>query len=191
MAHTVEAILKLRKRVKKAKHSTDELLDILNVLKQSQITRRVLEQTGIGKTVAKLSSKNKHEGVRSVANELLKEWKSIASREKKSDAKVDGNGSAAILPADDLRKRVCTMLLKEFQDAGFSDSTRLSVCVAIEKAMYLKFDKNTQSKEYKGKFRSLKFNLGKNSEIRGKLLQGKVTAGAVVDMKASEVSRKL
>ena len=186
MAESVETIAKLKKKLKKAKDSAGTALDILGVLQRATITRGILEQTGIGKTVAKLSSKSKDPGVKSAAEALLKTWRSIATKEKQ--AKKGGSAGESSLPTDDLRKRVCTMLQKEFSNPSVSEKAKLSVCVGIEKAMFVKFNKNTQSKEYKGKFRSLKFNLGKNADLRTTLINGKVSPEELVSMKASEVS---
>jgi len=92
------------------------------------------------------------------------------------------------LPDDKVRNRVCTLLKDAFKsDAGVEHDAKLAVAVSIESAMMNEFGMS-DCKEYKAKFRTLKFNLSKNSELRKDLIEGLIDPRRVVIMKPEELA---
>lgn len=65
------------------------------------------------------------------------------------------------------RRRVCKLLEGTFKAEKDTQAGVISsLCVAIEEAMFQGNGKDAKSKQYKAKFRTLKFNLSKNAELR-------------------------
>lgn len=191
MARSIDEIIDLKRKLKK-ETSSDGVLDILKVLDKLQVTRKILEDTRIGKTIAKIATKsNFADEVTALAKSLLKRWKKTAKMERNSTSPKGAEDTA--IPKDETRKKVCYMFKETFTgkengiDEGKNTGRELEISVQIETAMFNAYGSDPQAKEYKAKFRSLKFNLGKNEHIRNQLLEGTVKPEELVSMKPAEV----
>jgi len=197
----IEEILKHKKVLKKEENSQDAVLDALRLLDEAKITKKILKITGIGKAIAKLSKRTEDEKVGKVAKKLLKKLKEMVANEKegsKNEANKESvldkntmtNSNSNTIPSDPRRSKVCELLMAAFAD-GEGDDVKVKkqeVAIEIEDSMFQLYKQDPKSKDYAAKFRSLKFNLSKNKELRADLLTGSVQPKTVVSMTAEELA---
>jgi len=200
---TVEDILDLKRVLIKEKTSAAAVSDVLNSLEKFPVNRDILKKTGIVKTIHSIVVKENRDilgdKVVTKANELIRLWKSKHSKQvakgslKRADSLISVETAAtkleeADMPEDPMRKRVCTLLRDTFKDdADFDEKTKMSTAIRIEESMLNLFQRK-ESKEYKAKFRTLKFNLAKNHELRKEILNGYISTNRVVSMKPEELA---
>jgi len=202
----VEAVAALKKRLKKEKESEQAVVEILREIRHTDdINEAVLRATGIGKTVSKLAKRSESDKVVAAANKLLKKLRARVEKDKqkaeqrKKEKSSSGSekvevkakptppaARSASLPEDPRRSKVCQLLMASFTDDS-EKAAKETVCVAIEEAMFVEF-KDAKSKEYSAKFRSLKFNLAKNKQLREDLASAKIDPKDVVKMTAEQLA---
>lgn len=177
-----ELLIKLKKRLNENKNSLAELSSCLDELEKIKINKDLLKLTGIGGSIATLSSKSKFLEIQERSKNLVKKWKK--SFEPKLIKKQEVQ--KVVLPR---RVQAKNLLMKAFTDTEDKEKVE-AICNRVEICLFRKFDENTDSKEYKTKLRSLKFNLTKNAELRVELLEGNLKPFTLSEMSSDELVSK-
>lgn len=96
-------------------------------------------------------------------------------------------------PSDEKRKKTINILLAVFasklETSFATDSTIQKVCVEIEQEIY-KINGSASSESYKEKFRTLKYHINDNDDLRNKILNSEVSAQELCKMSSAELANE-
>ena len=139
--------------------------ELLAQLKSIQVTYEILKETKIAKTIKHLEKK--YPGLKYPVRDLIDRWRAVAKLKKKPEDKP--------IHLEDSRNKVVKMLIELLGNR--------QVSIEIEEELH-KFG----STAYASKFRSLKFNLSKNKDLRERVAAGVVSAGELVKMNPKDMA---
>eukprot|EP00743_Colponemidia_sp_Colp-15_P004416 GILK01004762.1.p1 GENE.GILK01004762.1~~GILK01004762.1.p1 ORF type:complete len:291 (-),score=57.42 GILK01004762.1:149-1021(-) len=213
-----DEIMRLRKQLLKAVDGdeTTRVVEILKALKNQPVNLEILESTKIGKPVNKLR-KHENKEIAKVATVLVEQWKQAAANgaerkerpssqpAKSPSPSPPASGSSAGTPRaspqnppgprpsstgvqsrDKVREILWQSIGQKYSDEDH-DPHRLAA--DIEQVMFDTLGGSDNS-AYKGKARSLKFNLSdpKNPELNRRVLAGVITPATLVAMDAKDMA---
>jgi DNA-directed RNA polymerase subunit M/transcription elongation factor TFIIS len=159
----LEIIREIHDQIKDSDES--RFRELLNQLKSIQVSYEILKETKIAKTIKRLEKK--YPGLKYPVRDLIDRWRAVAKLKKKSEDKP--------IHLEDSRNKVVKMLMDLLKDRQIS--------IEIEEELH-KFG----SSSYASKFRSLKFNLSKNEELRAKVVNRVISPEELVKMNPKDMA---
>jgi transcription elongation factor S-II len=181
--------------------------DVLSILKETPIDKKMLQETGLGKIVAKIRDKSVDALVKKKAKELVDLWKYLVktdSKDKKSDQadqqidsgetnsrieiEVDLTQKHSVPITDDpKRDKVRNVLFKALLPR--SDADEREPADVAEEIESICFEKLSE-KDYFTQIRSIKFNLTdpKNLDFKQKCLRGYFEVDRYPSLKAEDMA---
>lgn len=154
---TLEIVKEHQQQLKRSEEDSSK--EILIILKSVPMTFEVLKETKVAKTIKKVEKR--FPPLRYLVRDLIDKWRAIVKTKKKSEEKP--------LHLEDSRNRVILLLTESL---GVQ-----SLAIEIEEALHV-----TEKANYAHKARSLKFNLGKNLQLKTSVLNGEITPHDLVKM---------
>eukprot|EP00924_Labyrinthula_sp_SR-Ha-C_P010684 maker-scaffold_49-snap-gene-1.92-mRNA-1 protein AED:0.32 eAED:0.32 QI:125/1/1/1/1/1/2/71/272 len=186
----MEEVKFLRKELKKNQENEEILLESLEKLSRMDVNRKILKESGVGKSVASLASKANFDTVKIEAKKLLKKWKENVKHREMSAVSVSSTeksvDDSSEFPEEKVRAQACKFFLSAFPKSSAAKKAK-HIAIEIEKELYSLFDESL-SKDYKVKVRSLKFNLSKNSVLIQNLIEDKLSPSDLVKMSSEELA---
>ncbi|KAL0207422.1 hypothetical protein P9112_012050 [Eukaryota sp. TZLM1-RC] len=175
------------------------IIEILQTLKDTEITMTILEETHIGRVVKQVLDQVEDDQIKTLSKSLLRKWVSLAkphktspvtptkqlkdeTQPKPSKPAVEVGLPRGIRTGDETRNKVRTLLYELFSQKMQANNPE-NLSVNIETAMYETYGSEPK---YRGTYRTLKSAFLNNSDLIQLVEDGHISPQKLVSMTPQE-----
>ena len=184
----LDELVDISKQLKRADDNPEKRIDLLIVLSEQTPSRVHVKASKIAGQI-KACSRSANPTEARIAKEVMAKWRELpkALKVKPMPEKTEKQTSSA---SDPMRAKIATLLCGVFnKDIEYPDTQKMQKADEIEAEMYASF-LDVASSEYKEKYKTLKFNLKANHDLRLRVLDGGVLVKTLLLMTPAEMKTK-